>query len=47
MAASKCPVCDWETMEDGRQVRIGGKTVVVCSEECARAVEAEPARYAR
>ncbi len=47
MAASKCPVCGWEITEDGREVRVGGKTVTVCSEECARAVEADPAKYVR
>jgi hypothetical protein len=48
MAAMKCPVCDWDIPADGaREVRVGGKTVTVCCDECARAVEADPGKYAR
>lgn len=36
MAASKCPVCDWEIKEGGVKVTVAGKEILVCCEECAR-----------
>lgn len=32
---TKCPVCDWEIKDQGVSVEVGGKTVVVCCQECA------------
>jgi hypothetical protein len=43
--AKKCPVCDWEIQDGGIKVPAGGKEVVVCCEDCARKVQAEPSKY--
>jgi len=45
-AKAKCPVCDWE-IKDAKKVTVGGKTVTVCSDECAQKVRANPAKYAK
>ena len=45
MAASKCPVCKWEIKEDGRQVKVDGRVVLVCCDDCATKVKANPAKY--
>jgi endogenous inhibitor of DNA gyrase (YacG/DUF329 family) len=48
MATAQCPVCGWDITEEGRrEVRIGRQTITVCCDECARAVEADPGKYAR
>ena len=48
MAATKvkCPVCDWE-IKDPRKLSVGGKTVTVCSDECAAKVRANPSKYVK
>jgi YHS domain-containing protein len=46
MASSTCPVCGWAITEDAREVRIDGKSVAVCCDECARELEAQPEKYA-
>jgi ribosome-binding protein aMBF1 (putative translation factor) len=33
---AKCPVCGWEIEGDGIKVEAGGKTVVVCCDDCAK-----------
>ena len=38
---TKCPVCDWEVKGKGIQVKIGGKIVVACCEDCAAKIKAE------
>jgi hypothetical protein len=45
MAVKKCPVCDWEIKDKGKEVRVAGKTVIVCCEDCADKVKKEPAKY--
>lgn len=35
MKTSKCPVCDWEIKGSGIKVRVGGKEITVCCDECA------------
>ena len=35
MATQKCPVCDWEVKGKGIKVRVGGKEITVCCDECA------------
>ena len=35
MAASKCPVCDWEIKDGGVKVTVAGKEITVCCDECA------------
>jgi hypothetical protein len=36
MKAKKCPVCDWEIKDGGIQVKVGGKEVTVCCDDCAK-----------
>lgn len=38
MSAKTCAACDYELDENAIKVEIGGKTVEVCCEECARAL---------
>ena len=42
---NKCPVCDWEIKDDARTVKISGQSVVVCYDDCAEKVEANPEKY--
>jgi hypothetical protein len=42
---SKCPVCDDKLESDEKSVRIEGKTVKVCCDDCAQKVRANPAKY--
>ncbi len=36
MTAKTCAACDYELDANAIQVKIGGKTVEVCCEECAQ-----------
>jgi hypothetical protein len=45
MAASKCPVCGWDIAESAREVRVQGKVVTVCCDECSRELLAQPEKY--
>lgn len=45
MNARKCPVCDWEIKDAGIEVGAGGKKLLVCCEDCAKQVQADPAKY--
>ena len=36
MKAKKCQVCDWEIKDGGVQVKVGGKEVTVCCDDCAK-----------
>ena len=40
-----CVVCDWEIKDAGTQATLGSREVVVCCDDCAREVKANPARY--
>lgn len=42
----RCPVCDWELTNATVKVRIDGRDVAVCCEECAAKLQAQPARKA-
>ncbi|MCA1441282.1 hypothetical protein I6F07_13875 [Ensifer sp. IC4062] len=45
MTAKTCAACDCELDQQSIKVKLGGKTVEVCCEECATALgEAEAAR---
>lgn len=35
MTTKKCPVCDWEIKDAGIRVKVGGKEITVCCDECA------------
>jgi hypothetical protein len=43
MKTKKCPVCAWEIKDGGIQVKVGGKEVTVCCDECATKVKEGPA----
>jgi hypothetical protein len=36
MKAKKCPVCDWEIKDGGIKVKVGGKEIIVCCDDCAK-----------
>lgn len=38
MSEKTCAACDYELDENAISVTVGGKTVEVCCEECARAL---------
>jgi len=46
MNATKCPVCQWE-IKDEKAVKINGKVVLVCCDDCAAKVKADPNRYVK
>jgi ribosome-binding protein aMBF1 (putative translation factor) len=46
MNANKCPVCDWEIKDGGIKVKIDGKEITVCCDDCAKEAEADPAKFA-
>lgn len=35
MAIEKCPVCDWDMQDGGIKVKVAGKEITVCCDECA------------
>jgi ribosome-binding protein aMBF1 (putative translation factor) len=43
--ASKCPVCKWEIKDEGKQIKVEGKIVLVCCDDCAAKVKANPTKY--
>jgi ribosome-binding protein aMBF1 (putative translation factor) len=45
MKSKKCPVCGWEIKNGGKTVKVEGTSVVVCSDDCAEKVKANPRRY--
>jgi ribosome-binding protein aMBF1 (putative translation factor) len=45
MKTKKCPVCDWEIKDAGKLVKIKGAEVIVCCEDCAQKVKADPQKY--
>jgi ribosome-binding protein aMBF1 (putative translation factor) len=36
MKTMKCPVCDWEIKVGGIKVKVGGKEITVCCDNCAK-----------
>jgi hypothetical protein len=46
MKTKKCPVCDWEIKDGGIKVKVGGKEITVCCDDCAKKAKASPAKYA-
>jgi ribosome-binding protein aMBF1 (putative translation factor) len=48
MKTQECPVCGWEIKDEGREVKVNDRVIViVCCEDCEAKVKAEPARYLR
>ena len=45
MKAEKCPVCDWEIQDGGIEIRVGGKEITVCCDDCAKKAQEDPAKY--
>lgn len=45
MKTTKCPVCDWEMKEGGIKVKVGGKEITVCCDDCAKKAKESPAKY--
>jgi hypothetical protein len=46
MKTLKCPVCDWEIKDGGKTVKTKDATeVVVCCDDCAQKLKAEPGKY--
>ncbi len=46
MKSTKCPVCDWEIKDGGIKVKVAGKEITVCCDDCAKPVQADPGNYA-
>lgn len=46
MKTKKCPVCDWEIKDGGIKVKVAGKEITVCCDDCAKKAKEEPAKYA-
>jgi ribosome-binding protein aMBF1 (putative translation factor) len=44
--SKKCPVCDWEIKDDGIKVKVSGKEITVCCDDCAKKAQENPAKYA-
>ncbi len=44
---TKCPVCDWEIKDGGQEVKLDGRTVVVCCDDCAAKVRKNPTKYGK
>jgi ribosome-binding protein aMBF1 (putative translation factor) len=47
MTSTKCPVCDWEIKEGGIKVKVGGKEITVCCDDCVKAAQADPSKFAQ
>jgi hypothetical protein len=46
MKTTKCPVCDWEINNGGKEVKLpSGAVLVVCCDECAAKVKAAPEKF--
>jgi YHS domain-containing protein len=46
MAIKKCPVCAWE-IKDEKSVKVNGRVVLVCCDDCAEKVKANPQKYVK
>lgn len=45
MSPSKCPVCQWEIKDESKEIKVGSKIILVCCDDCAQKVKANPAKY--
>jgi ribosome-binding protein aMBF1 (putative translation factor) len=45
MVAKKCPVCDWEIRDGGIPIKVGGKEITVCCDDCAKKAQEDPAKF--
>ena len=47
MKPKKCPVCDWEIKDGGKEVKLNsGAVVVVCCDDCAEKLKTAPEKFA-
>jgi len=46
MKTQKCPVCDWDIKDGGIKVKVAGKEITVCCDECAKKAKENPGQYA-
>ncbi len=46
-ATAKCPVCDYVLNDDKQRVEASGRVFLVCCEECAEKVKADPMKYVK
>lgn len=46
MPTAKCPVCQWE-IKDEMAVTVNGQIVLVCCDDCAKKVKADPQKYVK
>ena len=46
MKTAKCPVCDWEIKDGGIKVKVAGKEITVCCDDCAKTAKDAPEKYA-
>lgn len=45
MSETKCPVCDWAIKDGGIKVKVAGKEITVCCDDCAKQAMADPPKY--
>jgi ribosome-binding protein aMBF1 (putative translation factor) len=45
MKTKKCPVCDWDIKDEGIKVKVGGKEIVVCCDDCAKKAKEGPSKH--
>jgi hypothetical protein len=46
MKTKKCPVCDWEIKDSGKEVKLSsGAVLVVCCDDCAVQAKAAPEKF--
>ncbi len=44
-ATKKCPVCNWEIQDGGREAKVQGKVIIVCCDDCAKEVAENPQKF--
>ncbi len=47
METRKCPVCDWEIKDHGIRVKVAGREITVCCDECAKKAAEDAAKGPR
>ena len=45
MKSVKCPVCDWEIKDGGIKVKVAGKEITVCCDDCLEAGAGRSQKY--
>jgi ribosome-binding protein aMBF1 (putative translation factor) len=47
MKTKKCAICDWDIKDAGIKVKVGGKEITVCCDDCAKKAVKDAAAGAR